>query len=61
AARYTRPGAIRRGVLQVTVANSAMLQELVFQKRDVLLSLKRLLPDTNIQDLRFQVAPVDEQ
>ena len=33
AARYTRPGTVRRGVLEVVVANSAMVQELVFKRR----------------------------
>ena len=61
AARYTCPGRIRRGVLDVAVANSTIIQELLFQKSELLLSLKRLLPDTRIQDLRFHVATVDEK
>ena len=59
AAEYTRPGRIRRGVLEVGVANSTMIQELVFQKTELLVSLRRLLPDTRIQDLRFQIVPID--
>jgi len=61
AARYTLPGRIRRGVLEVIVANSTIVQELVFQKSELLLSLKRLLPDTQIEDLRFHVAAADEK
>ncbi len=61
AARYTYPGRIRRGVLEVVVANSTIVQELVFQKSELLLSLKRLLPDTRIDDLRFHVASVGEK
>jgi len=60
AARYARPGKIRRGVLEVAVANSTMVQELVFQKAELLTSIRRLLPDTPIRDLRFHVVPIDE-
>jgi predicted nucleic acid-binding Zn ribbon protein len=59
AARYTRPGKVRRGVLEVGVANSTILQELVFQKAELLTSIRRLLPDTPIRDLRFQVVSID--
>ncbi len=31
-ARFTRAGAIRRGALEVFVANSTLMQELTFQK-----------------------------
>jgi predicted nucleic acid-binding Zn ribbon protein len=61
AAAYTRPGIVRRGVLEVGVANSTMVQELVFQKAELLLSLRRLLPDSRIKDLRFFVMPSDEK
>jgi predicted nucleic acid-binding Zn ribbon protein len=61
AAPYTRPGTLRRGVLEVGVANSTMVQELVFQKAELLLSLRRLLPDSRIKDLRFVVLPNDEK
>ncbi|HBO43017.1 MAG TPA: DUF721 domain-containing protein [Planctomycetaceae bacterium] len=60
-APYSRPGRIRRGVLEVMVSHSTMVQELVFQKAELLHSLRRLLPDTKILDLRFQVAPIDDK
>ena len=56
--RYTRPGAVRRGKLEVTVANSTLVQELSFQKSALLKSLAELLPDENIRDLQFRVGPV---
>jgi predicted nucleic acid-binding Zn ribbon protein len=59
AARYSRVGAIRRGRLEVTVANSTLVQELTFQKTALLETLARLLPDERIQDLRFRVGPID--
>jgi len=58
--RYTRPGRIRRGVLEVGVTSSTIAQELVFQKAELLKSIRRLLPDTPIRDLRFRVIPIDQ-
>ncbi|MGA2033450.1 MAG: DUF721 domain-containing protein [Thermoguttaceae bacterium] len=59
-ARYTRVGALRRGALEVTVANSTLVQEIGFQKAQLLHSLSRLLPDQGINDLRFRVGAVGE-
>lgn len=56
--QYTRPGCVRRGKLEVTVANSTLVQELSFQKSQLLRSLAELLPDEKIDDLRFRVGPV---
>ena len=58
-AGVTRPGNIRRGVLEVFVANSTLLQELAFQKAQVLDRLRKLLPDEAIRDLRFRVGPIE--
>jgi predicted nucleic acid-binding Zn ribbon protein len=55
AAEYTRVGALRRGKLEVVVANSTLMQELLFQKSDILKNLTQLLPDEGIQDLRFRL------
>lgn len=57
--RYTRPGVVRSGRLEVTVANSTLVQELSFQKPALLQALAELLPDEKITDLRFRVGPVD--
>lgn len=57
-ARHTRPAAIRRGVLEVTAANSTILQELTFQKTQLLAAMARLLPEQTITNLRFRVGPV---
>ena len=54
-ARHSQAGVVRRGVLQVTVRNSAVMQELCFQKKKLLQQLARLAPDQRIQDLRFRV------
>ena len=54
-AQYSRVGALRRGALEVTVANSTLLQEVTFQKADLLKRLKDLLPNEGIRDLRFRL------
>ena len=59
AAKYTRPGLLRRGTLEVVVANSTLVQELGFQKVSLLKSLASLLPDEGIENLRFRVGNVE--
>jgi predicted nucleic acid-binding Zn ribbon protein len=54
-AQYTRVGQLRRGTLELIVANSALVQELGFQKENLLATMSRLLPDEAIQNLRFRV------
>jgi predicted nucleic acid-binding Zn ribbon protein len=54
----TKAAGIRRGVLDVLVKNSILMQEMNFQKRDLLARLAQLLPDENIRDLKFRVGPV---
>ena len=58
AAEYTQVGVLRRGTLEVTVQNSTLVQELVFQRPSLLKTLARLLPDEQIQDIRFRVGIV---
>ena len=58
AAAYTRVGSVRRGKLEVIVANSTLLQEFVFQKETLVVSLNQQLPDEGIRDLRFRVGAV---
>jgi predicted nucleic acid-binding Zn ribbon protein len=54
-ARYTRVARLRRGVLEVEVANSVLLQELAhFHKKKLLEQLRRRLPGTTLTDLRFR-------
>jgi predicted nucleic acid-binding Zn ribbon protein len=57
-AKYTRPGQLRRGVLEVTVSNSMMVQELTFQKREVIAKLQAEFPDARIHDLRFRIGSI---
>jgi predicted nucleic acid-binding Zn ribbon protein len=58
AAGYTQVGALRRGTLEVTVAHSTLMQELRFQKQELLEKLIKRLPDGQIKDLRFRTGIV---
>ena len=60
AAGYTRAGSLRRGRLEVTVANSMLVQELTFQKPALLAKLRERLPDETIRDIRFRVGVVEK-
>ena len=55
----TRPGNVRRGVLEVLVRNSSIHQELAFLKAKIVKSLAALSPDQRIRDVRFRVGPLD--
>ena len=54
----SRPGNVRRGVLMVWVANSAVNQELTFQKQALLARLRELVPEVGLRDLRIRVGKV---
>ena len=59
AAKYTRPSQVRRGTLEIVVANSTLVQELGFQKQELLEALVKALPDEGIQNLRFRVGNIE--
>ena len=58
-AKASSAGNIRRGKLEVIVENSAVAQELQFNKQRILKKLKTLLVDSVIHDLRFRVGAID--
>ena len=58
AAEYSRVGGLRRGKLEVVVANSTLIQELTFQKAGILATLNRLLPEQGFKDLRFRLGAI---
>jgi predicted nucleic acid-binding Zn ribbon protein len=58
AGRYSRVGGLRRGKLEITVANSMLVQELTFQKPNLLKTLREQLPEETIRDLRFRVGAI---
>ena len=49
---------LRRGVLEVLVANSLLMQELTFRKEELLVSLQAELPEAGIKQLRFRVGQI---
>ncbi len=53
--RHTRVGNIRRGVLEVVVDNSAVLQELTFRKQELIQKLSAALADQQIREVRFRI------
>ena len=57
-ATVTEVGALRRGVLEVTAANSLVMQELTFEKERILTDLQTTLPDAGIKQLRFRVGRI---
>jgi predicted nucleic acid-binding Zn ribbon protein len=58
-ADHTRPGACRRGVLEVVVANSVVLQELNFRTAELVGRLKTLIPEQKITNLRFRLGHIE--
>ncbi len=57
--RQTRLGEVRRGVLNVTVAHSTLLEELMaFRKSALLAALRSGAPATTIHDIRFRVGEI---
>lgn len=55
----TRVQGVRRGVLEVLVANSLLMQELTFRKEDLLASLQDALPEEKIKQIRFRVGTIE--
>ena len=54
-AAHARLVNIRRGVMEIEVNNTVLLQELAsFHKRRLLEELRRRLPNTTLTDLRFR-------
>jgi len=51
----TRVGTVRRGTLEVLVASSLMMQELTFQKQQLLQAMQQAYPEGKIEKLRFRI------
>jgi predicted nucleic acid-binding Zn ribbon protein len=56
--RFSRPGKLTRGTLEITVTNSTIMQEFTFQKERILAELTQKLPDAKIRNLRFRVGTI---
>jgi len=55
---HTRPQGIRRGVVHVTVRDSAWMQRMQMEKAHVLEELRRELGSEQVRDLRLRIAPM---
>jgi predicted nucleic acid-binding Zn ribbon protein len=55
----SRPGNVKRGVLEVVVRNSSVSSELGFVKAKVLKVLARIAPEHGIKNLRVSVGTID--
>lgn len=58
-AEHSRAGNVRRNVLEVVVRNSVVMQELSFQKKQLVNRLAGLVPERKIRDLRFRIGSID--
>jgi predicted nucleic acid-binding Zn ribbon protein len=57
-AACSRATQVRRGVLEVLVNNSTMLQEIGYRKQELLKRLAAALPEEGIRDLKLRLGPV---
>ncbi len=55
-AGLSRPGRVRRGVLEVLVSHSAAVQEMGYHKAALIRRLAEVLPDESITDIRCRLA-----
>jgi predicted nucleic acid-binding Zn ribbon protein len=58
AARYCQVGRLRRGKLEIIVANSLLVQELTFRKKELLRKMKDRFPELVLKELFFKVGAV---
>ena len=62
ACQQTRLGGVRRGVLNVTVSHSILLEELAaFRKPQLLEALRRDVPAAVIHDIKFRVGLIEAE
>ena len=56
--KFSRATEVKRGVLQVIVTNSVVMQELTFRKPELIATMSAELPNHQIKDLRFRVGVI---
>lgn len=57
-AKFSRATDVKRGVLQVVVSNSVVMQEMTFRKQQLVEELQQALPEHSIKDLRFRIGSI---
>jgi predicted nucleic acid-binding Zn ribbon protein len=60
-AKVSQMSSLRRGVFEVVIGNSLMMQELTFRKKELLRALQQILPDAGIKQLKFKVGKINSQ
>ena len=58
-AESTRVAGLKRGVLEIHVASSLLMQELTFYKEQLLRGIIKALPDDGIKQIKLRVASID--
>lgn len=56
--KFTRATEVKRGVLQIIVSNSVVMQELTFRRPELVAAMSKALPNHKIKDLRFRVGSI---
>lgn len=51
----SQPGTVRRGILEVFVSHSALIQEMGFHKQVLLQKLQKRVPNEGITDIRCRL------
>ena len=51
----SEPGNVKRGTLEVRVQHAAIVQELLFQEKEILATLNQKVPERKIRKIRFLV------
>ena len=57
-AEFSLATVVKRGVLQVVVGNSVVMQELTFRKPELVARMASALPKHRIKDMRFKVGKI---
>ena len=59
-AGQTQVSGLRQGILTISVAHSALLEELAaFRKRELLEAMRKILPNKVLRDIRFRIGAID--
>lgn len=58
-AAHTRVGRFGRGTLEIVVANNLVMQELGYQRTQLIAKLNEQLAESSVEQLKFRVGPVD--
>ncbi len=58
-ASQCRVASLSRGVLEVVVSSSVVLQELAFRKGELLQAMQSRVPGKAIRDIRFRIGTLD--